>query len=112
MGIESFRRIKMEFLNKQNEKEFNEFVDKCEKGHFLQTTMWANVKNTWSYEGVISRGEDNNIKGAMLILIRKMSPFPYCLLYSPRGPVCDINDEETLKELFEGAKKIAEKVGS
>ncbi|MBR4949386.1 MAG: peptidoglycan bridge formation glycyltransferase FemA/FemB family protein [Clostridia bacterium] len=99
----------MEFLNKENEKEFNEFVDNCEKGHFLQTTMWAKVKNTWAYEGVISRGEDNKIKGAMLILIRKMRPFPYSLLYSPRGPVCDINDEETLKELFDGAKKIAEK---
>ena len=49
-----------------------------------------------------------SIKGALSILIRKVPFFNNTMMYAPRGPVCDVHDKETLKELVSGAKELKE----
>jgi len=99
-------------LDKNNEKElkeYNEFVASCPKGHFCQTTMWSEIKNNWKNEIVVSRDENGKINGIMSILIRKVPIFKKTLMYSPRGPVCDIHNKKVMKTLFDSAKELGKK---
>ena len=54
-------------------------------------------------EQVIVRDENNNIKGIMNILIAKVPNYDKYLAYCPRGPIWDINDNDTFLELIEKA---------
>ena len=94
---------------KIEEKEFEEFVEKHSKGHFAQSIRWAKLKKEWTYETIVVRDSNGQIKGAMLLLIRKMPIFNSSLIYASRGPVCDINDKETFRELTKKAEEVAKK---
>ena len=95
-----------------NQKEYQEFLEKHEKGHYAQSLEWAKIKNEWQNEVIIIRDNQGNIKGSMSILIRKLPYINQSLMYSPRGPVCDIDDEETFKKLIEEADILAKKYKS
>ena len=98
----------MEIITKAQENEFETFVLNHPNGSFMQSMKWPKVKNNWLHEAVVSRDNTGNIVGAMLVLIRKM-PLGKSLLYSPRGPVCDLADYEVIKDLLEGVKAVAKK---
>ena len=85
----------------------DEFMQAHPKGHFMQTEVWAKVKKDWKSRMITVKDENGAIKGAMLLLIRKVPIFPYRIMYAPRGPVCDINDFDTLNELTKQARLIA-----
>ncbi len=97
----------MEFLNKDNIAEYEEFNKSHKKGHFCQSFMWSKVKIDWDFEVVLSRNSLGDIVGAMAVLIRKVPKLPYSIMYSPRGPVCDIHDKEVLADLMSGIKVLA-----
>lgn len=88
-------------------KKYEAFISKHYKSHFMQSPMWTKVKDNWKNEIIVSEDEEGNIKGALSILIRKVPFFHSTLMYAPRGPVCDIDDRETIAELIEGAKQKA-----
>lgn len=89
------------------EKKINEFFKSNTKSHFLQSAQWAKVKNNWRHEMIVV--EENEIKGTMSVLLRKVPIFNRYIMYAPRGFVCNIYDKETLKKLTEEAKNIAKK---
>ncbi len=99
----------MQLLTEDKIKQYEEFNKKHTKGHFTQTLQWAKVKDMWKNEVVLSLDDNGNIKGSMSLLIRKIPLFNSTIMYSPRGPVCDIYDKETITELVSGAKKLAKK---
>ncbi len=88
-------------------QEYVDFIKASPKGSFMQSPLWARVKDNWRNEVVISRDGSGRINGAMSILIRPVPVFKKTLMYAPRGPVCDIYDKEVLKNLFDGAKELA-----
>lgn len=97
-------------IMEENElEEYESFVEKHKKGHFAQSIRWAKTKDEWEYETVVVRNESGEIKGSMLLLIRKMPMLGSSLVYSPRGPVCDIYDKETFKELTKKAEEVCKK---
>jgi len=83
------------------------FLEEHPKGHFMQAPFWAEVKREWDNETITVLDENDNIKGSMQLLIRKVPFFPYRIIYSPRAPVCDIHDKETLAALTEKVKEVA-----
>lgn len=87
------------------------FIKSHPKGHYMQSELWAKVKDNWAHEVVTVEGENGEIKGMMSLLIRKVPFFPAKLIYSPRGPVCDVHDKETLRALTQKAKEVAKRVG-
>ena len=88
--------------------EFEAFNQSHPKGNFAQSSYWAKQKPMWKWEAVACRGDDGKIRGTISMLIRKAIPaLPYTIVYSCRGPVCDIHDHETIAELIEGARQIA-----
>ncbi|MBQ8003615.1 MAG: peptidoglycan bridge formation glycyltransferase FemA/FemB family protein [Oscillospiraceae bacterium] len=99
----------VEFVTKETLEEYEKFVSAHPKGHFLQSHAWSRQKPEWTWEGMMVRGDDGKIRGAMSVLIRRAPSLPYSIMYGARAPVCDIHDKETLSELLEGAKKLAAK---
>ncbi len=90
-----------------DEKKYKEFLQKHYKSSFMQGPEWAKIKDNWKNEVILSLDENGEIKGSLSVLIRKVPFFNATMMYAPRGPVCDIDDEETFSELLEGAKAIA-----
>lgn len=96
-----------EFLNPANAGDFESFMQTHENGSFTQSLRWANVKANWGSEGVLSRDASGNIRGACLVLAKRIPFVRSALLYAPRGPV--YSDETALSELMAGIDVIAEK---
>ena len=92
--------------------EYEEFIKNNPKSHFMQSIKWAMVKSNWINEIVTVKDKNGNIKGSMSLLIRKVPFLNRTIMYSPRGPVCDIHDIETFKSLIMKAKELAGKYKS
>jgi len=93
----------------RNVSKYEMFLQSHPKGHFMQSPQWAEVKSFWKNEIVTVEDENGNIKGSMSLLIRRIPVLPFTMMYSPRGPVCDPHDEQTLAALLEKCKKLAKK---
>ena len=89
--------------------EYEGFIKGHPKGHFLQSSKWGRLKDSWKWEAIVSRDGEGKIRGSLAVLIRKVPAAPYTLMYAGRGPVCDSHDKETLAELTQGAKELAKK---
>ncbi|MBR5239003.1 MAG: peptidoglycan bridge formation glycyltransferase FemA/FemB family protein [Clostridia bacterium] len=96
-------------LTKDRYEEYEEFNKNHPKGHFMQSVLWAQMKPDWKNVILICTDSNNKIKGAMSVLIRPVPVIKRTIMYSPRGPVCNLDDKETLKELYDGIKKLAKK---
>lgn len=96
-----------ELITDKTHDEYEAFIQSHPQGHFAQSHMWGRQKSAWKFQAVAVRGADGKIKGAMGVLIRKAPVFPTSMLYICRGPVCDLDDHETLVELMNGARAIA-----
>jgi len=98
-----------ELVTKATLQEYEAFVSKHPKGHFMQSVLWSRVKDNWKWEGILSRGPDGQVRGALGLLIRRVPALPFTLMYGGRGPVCDPHDRETLTDLVVGARAAAKK---
>jgi len=92
-----------------NTSKYEAFLQAHPKGHFMQSPQWAKIKSFWKNEVITVEDEAGNIKGSMSLLIRKIPVLPFTMMYSPRGPVCDPHDRETLAALLEKCRKLAKK---
>lgn len=99
----------MEIIGPKDYPAFEQFVSTHRQGGFMQSLRWANVKVGWGFEAILSRDGDGHIKGAMLVLIKRVPLLGRSLLYAPRGPVCDPYDRETLEDLIAGVDQLAKK---
>ncbi|MFA5536927.1 MAG: peptidoglycan bridge formation glycyltransferase FemA/FemB family protein [Bacillota bacterium] len=88
---------------------YHKFIQLHPKGHFMQSEGWAKLKSEWLHEIIYVEDEKGEIKGSMSLLIRKLPGLGYTMMYSPRGPVCDPHDRDTLQGLLEKAKALAKK---
>lgn len=105
-----------EFLNSANAAEYERFVEAHENGSFMQSLAWANVKANWESEAIISRDNSGKIRGACLVLVKKIPLVKCAFLYAPRGPVCDCDsvfwDSEALSDIAAGIDILAKKYGA
>ncbi len=94
--------------NEEDIQEYKKFLEGHERCNFQQSPEWAKVKDHWKNEIILAEDENKNIIGSLSILIRKIPIFGN-IMYSSRGPVCDIHDEKVLEQLTEGAKQLGKK---
>ena len=91
-------------------KEFKEYADNHSEITFHQTEEWANLKkiNGWNsyYIGI---KDDNKLRGAALLLSKKIPIVHKYMFYSPRGFLIDYNDKELLKEFTKLLKEYIKK---
>ena len=98
----------MEFLKEKDKQNYKEFLESHERCNFQQSLEWGNVKTSWIKEVILSKNENGNIIGSLCVWIRKI-PFIGNIMYSSRGPVCNIHDEKVIKDLTLGANELAKK---
>ena len=96
----------MKLVTKENERAYIEFLSSHERCNFQQSLEWSKVKESWNNEIIIAEDKKGNIIGSISVLIRKIPIFGN-MMYSSRGPVCDIHDKEVLKQLTNGLKELA-----
>ena len=102
-----------EIITKEQIPEYEAFLQSHPKGHFAQSVLWAKQKPMWKWEAIVSRDQNGKIKGSLAVLIRKIVPgLPFTMMYGCRGPVADLDDRETMKDLIDGAKKLAKQYHS
>ena len=99
----------MEIIGPRDYPAFEKFISTHPQGGFMQSLRWANVKIGWGFEALVSRDPQGNIKGAMLVLMKRVPFLGKSLLYAPRGPVCDPYDKATLEDLMTGVDQLAKK---
>lgn len=90
-------------------EKYERFLQSHPKGHFMQSPGWAQVKSFWQNEIITVEDENSEIKGSLSVLIRKIPFLPCTMMYSPRGPVCDPHDAQTMQELLLKARQLAKK---
>ena len=98
----------MKLLTPENINEYNEFLANHERCNFQQSLEWGNVKESWRNEVVLAEDKDGKIIGSISVLIRKIPIFGN-LMYSSRGPVCNIHDQDVIMELTKGLRELAKK---
>ncbi len=98
----------MEFLTSEKRKEYEEFLNTHERCNFQQSLEWGKVKESWRNEVVLSTDETGKIIGSISVLIRKIPIFGN-LMYSSRGPVCDIHNKQVISDLTKGLRELAKK---
>ncbi len=97
----------MRFANDETSiRLYTEFLSRHPRCNFQQSPEWARVKSNWKNEIVLAEDAQGNIIGGLSILIRKIPLFGN-LMYSARGPVCDPDDADALRQLIEGAELLA-----
>ncbi|MBQ7035590.1 MAG: peptidoglycan bridge formation glycyltransferase FemA/FemB family protein [Clostridia bacterium] len=100
----------MELLDVKNSAavaEYEAFLQSHPKGHFAQSVEWARLKKEWDFEAVIERDAEGKIAGSMGLLIRKVPGTS--IMYSCRGPVCDLYDEAMVQKLVKAAGEVGKK---
>ncbi len=98
----------MKLLEENDKQRYTEFLEKNDRCNFQQSLEWGNVKTSWKKEVILSEDVDGNIVGSLCVWIRKIPIFGN-IMYSARGPVCDIHNEEVIKDLVKGSDELAKK---
>jgi lipid II:glycine glycyltransferase (peptidoglycan interpeptide bridge formation enzyme) len=99
---------KLRLLEEKDKEEYKKFLEGHERCNFQQSLEWGNVKTNWIKEVILSEDENGKIRGSLCVWIRKIPIFGN-LMYSARGPVCNIHSEEVLQDLADGASLLAKK---
>ena len=94
--------------DEESKKAYSEFLQKHERCNFQQSLEWGKIKTNWKKEVILAENEQGNIVGSLCVWIRKIPIFGN-IMYSARGPVCNIHDMEVLKQLTDGAKELAKR---
>lgn len=103
----------MQAFTYEKMKELIGFLEQSPHFDFMQSPEWAKFKSdNWSSELIVVKNADGEIKGSLSLLIRKMPFFGRTLMYAPRGPVCDLHDRDTLRELLKKAGELSKKYKS
>ena len=98
----------MKLLTEEDKTRYKEFLENHPRCNFQQSLEWGEVKTNWKKEVILSEDENGKIRGSLCVWIRKIPIFGN-LMYSARGPVCDIHNEEVIHDLTEGANELAKK---
>ena len=95
-------------LKEIDSKQFDEFVLKSNKPHFMQTSAWADVSKTRGYiPHLLGLYDEKILKGTALLLEKKV--LIYSTYYCPRGFILDYANKKILETMIEELKKYVKK---
>ncbi|MBC7879391.1 MAG: peptidoglycan bridge formation glycyltransferase FemA/FemB family protein [Anaerolineales bacterium] len=99
-------------------KEWNEIISQLPEPHFLQTWEWSQVKakNGWSGLPFVWKDSQNEIVAAAMILKKQILSKGFAarlsILYAPKGPLLDWNDEALRNRVLNDLQSFAKKQGA
>lgn len=86
-------------------QEHDDFVKKSSQTNLLQSASWAKVKDNWDNERIGFYKNDQLVASASILI--KPLPLGMTMLYIPRGPIMDYQDQELLHFVLTSLKKFA-----
>lgn len=95
----------MQIIITDDGEKYNRVIKSHPKSHILQTYEWGQLKSDYWKPYYLLFKEDQDFIGGMLILERKVPGINRNILYSPRGPVIDLQNYELLSQLIQQLKK-------
>lgn len=97
-------------INPDNQHKYTDFLAKCEIGNIHQMPQWGEFQSKMPSRGkywIIYTQNDSGAIQSSALLVRQNLPFKLCWLYSPRGPIFDDKNKESLENLTPLFEKIA-----
>lgn len=89
----------LDISSKEQVKKYNTFLQQ-NNAFFTQKIEWGKVKSDWKQYVVYITDENNNIVMSSNFITKPLPIFKKLLVYSPRGPVGDINNKENVLKLI------------
>ena len=86
-------------------QEHDDFVKASSQTNLLQSASWAKVKDNWDNERIGFYKNDQLVASASILI--KPLPLSMTMLYIPRGPIMDYQDQELLHFVLTSLKKFA-----
>ena len=86
-------------------QEHDDFVKASSQTNLLQSASWAKVKDNWDNER-IGFYKNNQLVASASILIKPL-PLGMTMLYIPRGPIMDYQNQELLQFVLTSLKQFA-----
>ena len=102
----------IEYVDLNHSQALDAWVLQHKNAHFMQSSLWGNVKTDWGWHGIICRDNRGHIRGTMAVLRHDISALKTCLLYAPRGPIIHEKDTAVFCELVEGARELGNSLGA
>ena len=93
------------FVAKIEASKHDAFVKAHPLSNLLQSSAWAKVKDNWEHE-IVGVMEDDELIASALVLIKKL-PMHFTMMYIPRGPIMDYENERLIQFFFQELKKWA-----
>lgn len=114
-----------------NQNSWNEIISKLPNPHFLQTYEWGQVKAKYGWEPIYLVWDENGkmeeertdlssfvfpIKATCLVLkrtiLRNVFAARISILYAPKGPLLDWENESLRKQVFDDLESFAKRQGA
>lgn len=104
--------MKVEIQLTVDSSEWDDYVSSSPFGHYMQSHAWGEFQRSqgWDVKYVVLRGGDG-IRGAVLLLSRRIPVLGKKIFYAPRGPVVDFSDQEAVTQLVSGLRSFLESEG-
>lgn len=92
----------------ETEKDYwNKEIEKYEVVHPLNAYGWGGVRSVDKWDPIYLVAEnEGSICGAMMVLVKKIPYTTLSIMYSPKGPILNYDDQETLASLVREARRI------
>ncbi len=95
-------------INSKEKEKWDDFIKNSAYGDLTQSYLWGKLKEKEGLKSIyLLAEEDNYLKGAILILVRKAPFLNRTVFYGTRGPVLKDNEELVLSELVRKIKEVA-----
>jgi peptidoglycan pentaglycine glycine transferase (the first glycine) len=93
--------------------EWNDSIADLPGAHILQTWEWGQFKGQYGWQPLpqLWRDERDRVRAAALVL-RRAVPGGFSMLYVPRGPLVDWNDDEWSQRVIRDLQGLARKMGA
>jgi lipid II:glycine glycyltransferase (peptidoglycan interpeptide bridge formation enzyme) len=90
------QRAVSDFTDAAGRQQWNELTTSSPLGHLMQTCEWADYKSElgWSAHRLAVAQGKRLVAGAQ-VLVRRLPLLPLSIAYVPRGPMVDLDDEES-----------------
>lgn len=99
----------MIFVENIDKNEYENFVKKSNKSHFMQSYYWGDVMKYKNFTPYYVGLKENNKLVATALLLKKHLVNKYCYFYCPRGYILDYNNLDLIKKFTYEIKKYANK---
>lgn len=101
----------MKFIDNIDKKEYDNFVIKNNKSHFLQSYTWGlfSKKTKGLIPFYVGLKDNKNNLVAVTLLLQKKLPLGYSYFYAPRGFIIDFSNKKLLTEFVDNLKDYCKK---